>query len=277
MRLLYIVLVLIGAEAASVAVQTSPHSVARDAYFEENRGQTGPGSAFVARSPQYTVLLQRNGGAVYRFPASAEGAAPPLTIELVGQRPPAEVEGEQPMAAVTNYYRGSLPAAWQSGIPHYGRVRFDGVYPGIDVRWRFRGAHLEYEFLAGAGADPGQIRVRFTGASRISIDAQGNLVLETPAGRIRHGRPMAWQEVGGRRRNVPIELRLSGETASFQLGPYDRQRPLRIDPVLSYSSYVGGAGYDAAYAVTTDGSGGVYDGHDCLHRVSRAGIERQQQ
>jgi hypothetical protein len=257
-RLLCIVLALIGAEAVPAAVPVSPHSVARDAYFEANRGQTGAGVAFVARSPQYTVLVQRNGGAVYRFPASTEAAAPPLTIELVGQRPPAEVEGERPMASVTNYYRGSLPAAWQSGIPNYGRVRFDGVYPGIDLRWRFRGADPEYEFLAGAGADPGQIRVRFTGASRISIDAQGNLVLETPAGRIQHGRPMAWQEAAGRRRNVPIELRLSGETASFQLGPYDRQRPLRIDPVLSYSSYVGGAGYDAAYAVTTDGSGGVY-------------------
>lgn len=259
MRLLYTLLPLIGAKAALATALISPHSVAPDAYFEANRGQADPSVAFVARGPGYAVLLQRNGSAGYGFPAGVEGEAqPPLRIELLGQRAPADVEGEQPMVSVTNYYRGNLPADWHSGIPHYGRVRFDGVYPGIDLMWRSRGADLEYEFLAAAGADPGQIRVRFSGASRVSIDARGNLVLETPAGRIQHRRPVAWQEIAGTRRNVQIELRLSGVTAGFRLGPYDHQRPLWIDPVLSYSSYVGGAGYDAGYAIATDGSGGVY-------------------
>ena len=249
-----------GTKAALAAALISPHSVAAaETYFEANRGQADASVAFVARGPGYAVLLQRNGSAGYRFPAGADGDAQlPLRIELPGQRAPAAVEGEQPMASVTNYYRGSHSADWHSGIPHYGRVRFAGVYPGIDLIWRTRGADLEYEFLARAGADPTQIRVRFSGASRVSIDAQGNLALETPAGRIQHRRLMAWQEIAGVRRNVRIELRLRGTTASFRLGAYDRQRPLRIDPVLSYSTYVGGAGYDAGYAITADGAGGVY-------------------
>jgi hypothetical protein len=258
-RLLCIPLAPIGAVAVLAAAPISPHNLSPNAYFEANRGQTGPCVAFVARGPRYTVLLQRNGGAVYRFPAGEEAdPLPPLTIELLGQRQPTAVEGEQPMDSVTNYYRGGLPAAWKSGIPHYGRARFHGVYPGIDLIWLSREADLEYGFLAGAGADPGQIRVRFTGASGVSVDARGNLVLETRAGRIQHGRPVAWQEVAGRRRNVQIALRLEGATAGFRLGPYDRQRPLWIDPVLSYSTYVGGAGYDAGYAIATDGSAGVY-------------------
>ena len=176
----------------------------------------------------------------------------------MGQRTPAQVEGEEPLAAVTNYYQGGHSTEWHSGIPHYRRVRFAAVYPGIDLMWRSRGADLEYEFLAGAGAVPGHIRVRFSGASRAFIDAQGNLVLESPAGRIQHRRPVAWQEIAGVRRNVRVELSLHGMTAGFRLGAYDHQRPLWIDPVLSYSSYLGGAGYDAGYAITTDGAGGVY-------------------
>ena len=173
-----------GTKAALAAALISPHSVAAaETYFEANRGQADASVAFVARGPGYAVLLQRNGSAGYRFPAGADGDAQlPLRIELPGQRAPAAVEGEQPMASVTNYYRGSHSADWHSGIPHYGRVRFAGVYPGIDLIWRTRGADLEYEFLASAGADPTQIRVRFSGASRVSIDAQGNLDWRRPPG-----------------------------------------------------------------------------------------------
>jgi hypothetical protein len=247
-----------GAKAVLAAALISPHSPPREAYFEANRGQADASAVFVARGPGYAVLLRRNGTADYRFPTGGDGDSSPLRIEFLGHRVPAEISGEQPLAAVTNYYRGSLPGGWYSGIPHYGRVRFESVYPGIDLGWRFEGADLEYEFLAAAGADPRQIRVRFSGASRVSIDAQGNLVLETPAGSIRHRRPVAWQQIAGQRRNVRIDLRLRGATAAFRLGPYDRHFPLRIDPVLSYSTYVGGAGFDTGYAIAADGVGGVY-------------------
>jgi hypothetical protein len=258
-RLLYTVLPLMGAKAVFAAALVSPHSVEADTYFEANAGQADPSVAFVARGPGYAVFLQRNGSAGYRFPAGLGGQSqPPLRIELAGQRQPATVEGEQPLESVTNYYYGSRSADWHSGIPHFSRVRFTRVYPGIDLMWRSVRADLEYEFLVGAGADPGQIRVRFSGASRVSLDAQGNLLLETPAGSILHRRPVAWQEIAGTRRTVRIDLRLRGTTARFRMGAYDCQRPLWIDPVLSYASYVGGAGYDAGYAITTDGAGGVY-------------------
>ena len=252
MRALRTLLPLIGVKAALAAALISPHSVAPDAYFEANRGQADLSVAFVARGPGYAALLQRNGSAVYRFPAG------PLSIEFPGGHAPTAVAGEQPLASVTNYYRGSDPGEWHPGIPHFECVRFSGIYPGIDLVWRAQGPDLEYEFLAGAGADPSLIRIRFTGASRVSVDGQGNLILETPTGSIRHRRPMAWQEIAGRRQNVEVALRLEGNSAGFQLGPYDRHWPLRIDPVMAYSTYVGGAGYDAGYAITVDGSGGVY-------------------
>ena len=256
MRLLCALLPLLGIKAAPAAALLSPPNVAPHFYFETNRGQADPSVAFVARGLGYAVLLQRNGSAVYRFPG-VEDDAPPLSVEFLCRHTRAGLEGEQPLASVTNYYSGRRND-WLPAIPHFERVRFRDIYPGIDLVWRSRGADLEYEFLARAGADPSRIRIRFTGANRISLDDQGNLILETPFGKIRHRPPVAWQEIAGRRQDVAIALRLERNTAGFQLGPYSRHRPLRIDPVLAYSTYVGGAGYDAGYAITTDGSGGVY-------------------
>lgn len=249
---------LVIAKAVLTATPISPPGMARDAYFEPNRGQADPSVAYVARGPGYTVLLRRTGGALYRLSAGAQADAAPFGIELVGQRSPAGRAGEQPATSVTNYYGGRFPDGWHAAIPHYRRVRFDNVFPGIDLTWRARGGDLEYEFLASPGANPGQIRVRFTGASSISIDAKGDLVLQTQGGRIRHRRPVAWQEVEGRRQSVQIAMRLEGATVGFRLGRYDRRRPLWIDPVLCYATFVGGAGYDAGYAIAADGVGGVY-------------------
>ncbi len=245
-----------GARAALAAALLSPHSLAPEACFEPNRGQADRSAAFVARASGYAVLLRRDGGAVYHFPGAADDTEP-LIIDFPGGHARPGIGGEHSLVGVTNYY-GGLGKNWLPAVPHYERVRFRGVYPGIDLVWRARGADLEYEFLAAAGSDPGRIRMRFTGASRVSLDADGNLLLETPSGTVRHRRPMAWQETAGGRREIRVALRLEGKTAAFQVGTYDRRRPLVIDPVVAYATYVGGAGYDAGYAIAVDGSGGIY-------------------
>lgn len=255
MRLIFTLLPLWGLKAALAAALISPHSLAPYPYFEANRGQADGSIAFVARGLGYNVLLQRNGSAVYRVRGSDE-EKPAVSVEFSGGKAPEGIAGEQALDSVTNYYSGRDGCL--TAIPHFQRVRFRGIYPGIDLVWRSRGTDLEYEFLAGAGADPSRIRVRFGGVRSISVDEQGNLIVETPFGKIEHRHPTAWQEVAGRRREVEIAVRLEGTTAGFQLGPYDRHRPLWIDPVIAYSTYVGGAGYDAGYAITTDGAGGVY-------------------
>ncbi|MGA2132441.1 MAG: SBBP repeat-containing protein [Bryobacteraceae bacterium] len=241
---------MLAAKAVFAAGLIAPPNLAPDAYLEANLGQADSAVAFVARGPGYVVGLRRNGSAVY-----SDGA--PLAIDLVGQQIPAGFRGEQPLVSVTNYYRGD-PANWHPRIPHFEGARFREVYPHIDLLWLARGPDLEYEFVARAGADPNRIRVRFTGAGRVWADAYGNLLIETPSGKIQHRRPIAWQEVRGQRREVAVSVRLEADTAGFALGPYDRKRPLWIDPVLSYSTYIGGSGYDAGYAIAVDGAGGVY-------------------
>jgi hypothetical protein len=169
-----------------------------------------------------------------------------------------EEAGEQPLSSVTHYYSGNELGKWRPGVPHYRDVRARNVYPGIDMLWHAQGADLEYEFTVEGGADPRQIRLQFRGAHRVWIDRAGNLVAESGGGQLCHHRPVAWQEIAGRRVPVRASFRLQAAIAGFHLGPYDRRQKLWIDPVLTYASYLGGAGYDAGYAIAVDGSGQTY-------------------
>lgn len=219
---------------------------APEVYFEPNDGQADPSVAYVARGPGYSVLLARDGAALYRSLS--------LFVEFPGKHTLSAVAGESLQAAVTNYYRATV----RTGIPHFDRVRYRGFYPGIDLVWTSRNTDLEYKFLVSPSADPNLIRMRFRGASRLALDDQGDLLVASAAGTIRHRHPIAWQEIAGHRRDVPIALRLSRTTAHFQIGAYDRHYELRIDPVLAYSTYLGGAGGDAGYAIASDTAGSVY-------------------
>ena len=228
-------------------------------YFEPNRGQADQSVAFLARTPGYTLFLQRDGAVVYHFPSRSGKASGGLQMELPGRKGPIEAEGEEPLSSVTRYYEGNDPGTWRAPIPHYRNVRVPSVYPGIDMVWRAaQGPDLEYDFSVSAGADPSRIQLRFHGARRIWIDRRGNLVMESHAGKLYHRRPVAWQEIAGRRVRVNAGFWLKGGAAGFQLGRYDRHQRLWIDPVLSYSTYLGGAGYDAGYAIAVDSSGNSY-------------------
>jgi hypothetical protein len=237
----------------------SPNQMMSPVYLEPNQGQADSLTAFVVRGLPYATLLQHDGTAVYRFWSAAVGAAPEdICMELRGSQGSVDGAGEQPLPAVTQYYAGHDPRNWRAGIPHYRGVRARHIYPGIDMVWRSRGPGLEYEFVVDAQADPGQIEMRFRGAHRVWLDSAGNLVAETRAGTLRQHRPVAWQEIAGKRVPVGAGFRLHGDTAGFRLEPYDRHHKLWVDPVLSYSSYLGGAGYDAGYAIAVDGSGNAY-------------------
>lgn len=225
------------------------------AYFEPNRGQADPAAVFLARTPGYTILLGRD-AAVSCYLPSAGGSVAPVRMELIGGRPAIEIEGRQPLPSVTRYYAGH--AREHAAVPHYRGLRARDVYRGIDMLWRTRGSGLEYDFLVKPGADSGRIQLRFRGARRIWIDRRGALIVRTRNGKLRHRRPRAWQVLEGRRVIVGARFRLDRDIAGFELGRYDRSRTLWIDPVLSYSTYLGGDGYDAAYAVAAGSDGRSY-------------------
>ncbi|HKC87424.1 MAG TPA: SBBP repeat-containing protein, partial [Blastocatellia bacterium] len=136
---------------------------------------------------------------------------------------------------------------------------YEDVYPGVDLIWRGNQKQLEHDFIVAAGADPRRIRLSFAGAETIRIDERGELVLQTAAGEMRLLKPHAWQEANRERRDVACEYAINRKhQIGFSLGAYDRGRELVIDPVLLYSSYIGGGGLDQAFGVAVDKDSNAY-------------------
>jgi uncharacterized protein (TIGR03437 family) len=169
-----------------------------------------------------------------------------------------EPGGMQTLPGRTHLLIGNDPSRWQRNLVQFAKVRYRGVYEGIDLVLYGNPDELEYDFLIARGSDPAAIRLVFEGAQRVLLDG-GDLVLETAAGIIRHRRPQAYQTIHGVRRSVAVSFQIdSASTVSFRLGDYDRAHPLVIDPVLAYGTYLGGSSTDLGQAIAVDSQGYVY-------------------
>lgn len=173
-------------------------------------------------------------------------------MQLVGGNPTPRVTGADELPGKVNYFLGNNSAKWHTNVATYARVEYDEVYPGIDLVYYGNQGQLEYDFVVAAGADPDMIQLGFSGAERLEIDAQGDLVLHAGDLQIRQHKPLVYQEVSGQRQEVASRFVLEGQQVRFAVGPYDASRPLVIDPVLSYSTYLGGNADDSGYAVAVD-------------------------
>jgi uncharacterized repeat protein (TIGR01451 family) len=225
--------------------------------FEANRGQTDPRVRFVARGAGYaffitdteTVAVLQKGGA----------APAVIRMQLAGASDRPRVEGGARFEGKSNYLIGSDPAKWRVNVPQFGNVRMSEVYRGIDAVYYGNQGEIEYDFLVAPGSDPGQIRMRFEGAERIDVDAAGDLVLRIAGGEIRQRAPFVYQERNGSRRVVEARYRRNGAREfGIAVGKYDRALPLIIDPVLAWSTYLGGSDSDAAFGLTVDAAGNAY-------------------
>ena len=167
--------------------------------------------------------------------------------------------GEERLPGKVNYFTGNDPAKWHTGVPNYAKVRYRGVYPGVDLVYYGNQRQLEYDFVVAAGADPKPIRLQFAGAKGLRLGADGDLVVTAPGGALAFHKPAVYQLVDGQRK--PVEGRfamLAKNTVGFRLGNYDRAKPLVIDPVLVYSTYLGGNVSDSAMAIAVDAAGNAY-------------------
>src|SRR5580704_1766820 len=155
--------------------------------FEANRGQWGPSVQYAARGGGYDLLFTGQG------PSLRFGGSQGVDISLVNGNPKPVIEGLDVLKVRTNYMIGAR-ANWHTEVPNYGRVEYRQAYPGVDVIYYGSHNQLEYDFVLAPGADPGAIRMRFSGAGRLRVTREGDLVLETPSGRITQKRPLIYQE-----------------------------------------------------------------------------------
>jgi hypothetical protein len=230
--------------------------------FEPNRGQSDDAVRFIARGGDYTVFLTST-EAVFaprsRLGAGASSPAP-LRMKLVGANPAPVATGTNELPGKVNYFAGEAKRERLVDIPIYGKVHYAAVYPGVDLVFYDNRGNLEYDFIVAPGADPNVIALDFGGARAIAIDDDdGTLVLHTSAGEMRHSAPVIYQEREGARERVAGQWVFTGsQEVSVRVSSYDRARPLVIDPLISYSSYLGGRGDDRGMDIALDAAGNTY-------------------
>ncbi len=235
--------------------------------FERNQGQTDRRVKFLARGPNYTLFLTSHEAvlALQRTapPVGEKSSASPqpavVRMKLVGADPAAAVSGVDELPGRSNYFVGNDAQRWHTRIPTYAKVRYREVYRGVDVVYYGRQGQMESDYVVKPGSDAGRIRMHIEGAQKLEVDRQGDLVLQVGEGAVRFERPVAYQVKEGRKRNVTAHYALAGKReVKIEVAEYDHQSPLIIDPVLIYSTYLGGTGGDIAYGIAVDSSGNAY-------------------
>ncbi|HKR11948.1 MAG TPA: SBBP repeat-containing protein [Pyrinomonadaceae bacterium] len=226
--------------------------------FETNQGQTDGEVKFLSRGSGYTVFLTAT-EAVLSLQSGAKTKPAVLRMKLAGAQNNPTVTGRHELSGKVNYLTGQDRNQWQTNVSTYRQVYYEEVYSGIDLVYYGNQRQLEYDFIVKPHVNPETISLAFTGARSLKVDRTGDLVLETAAGVIRQKQPVAYQEIDGQRRTVPANYVVKNRRqVGFQLGAYDPSRPLVIDPIIDYSTYLGGAGLDEANDIAVDKDGNIY-------------------
>jgi hypothetical protein len=179
-----------------------------------------------------------------------------VDIEFFGASSTARPVGLEPAGARISSIKGNDSGRWTSAQA-YGVVRYKELYPGVDLIYSAAHTRLKSEFYIQPGADPSSIHLRYSGSPK--LDSSGNLLVESERGTLREDAPVAYQEIGGVR--VPVEaaffLEADGMVA-FNVGAYDPEYLLVIDPVLTFSTVFGGFGYTTINSTAVDANGNIY-------------------
>ena len=223
--------------------------------FERDAGRQGPQVDFLSRTPAGTAFVGAGGATL----ALADGEdTEAVRLALIGERSSEPVARER-LGGEVNYLLGNRPSAQRTGIAAFARVHYPDVYPGIALDWHGDRRQLEYDFRLAAGADPDEIALRLGGAEALRLAPSGDLLIDAGGATFRQRAPIAYQTTAGDRRSVEAAFALDGRRVGFELGAYDRSRPLVIDPlVLAYSTYLGGGQLDAGREIAVGSNGSAY-------------------
>jgi Beta-propeller repeat len=241
-------------------------------HFESTQAETNRPPTFQSRAAAYAVSIAPDrtvlvlAGAPHSssrssktLPVSPKAQPTIVGMRLVGANARANMVGLRELKAKSNYYLGNDPAKWRIGISHYEKVQCKDIYPGIDLVYYGNPDQLEFDFVVSPGANPEVVRLTFEGAEGIRVDENRDLVLHTSDREVRLRTPITYQVRNGQRRVIAAQYEITGENeVSLQVAAYDKSSPLIIDPVLSYSTYLGGSDNDFGLNIATDNAGNAY-------------------
>ncbi|MGO8816296.1 MAG: SBBP repeat-containing protein [Terriglobia bacterium] len=231
----------------------------------------GP-SSVGAKSPSSVAAgpaIKKSGREITDNAPSAHEAV--LRMQLVGANSAPSVTGNDELPGKVNYFIGNVPSKWRTNVPTFARVNYENVYPGVDlVYYGTQGGELEYDFVVAPGADPQSIALGIASEAHapLRIDSNGELLVALRDGDVRLRKPVvyqtlpdSWQRTALHGRRTAIDSRYALDAQNhvrFELGPYDHTRPLVIDPVLVYATYIGGNGGDVGYSIQVDATFDAY-------------------
>ena len=263
--------------------------------FEVNQGQSDAQVKFLSRGSGYSLFLtadeavlvlnsltdiqdrgNQSGASVKDNRRRTTDHPYVLRMHLVGANPSPQVMGLDELPGKSHYLTGNDPQKWHIQIPTFARVKYGEIYPGIDLIYYGNQQQLEYDFIVAPGADPGKIRLAFTGADDTQISPEGDLVLTFTNEHICLHKPHIYQEIDGVRQKIPgryVRLEPSSQPReedcptpncqpqtmfSFEIAAYDPGKPLIIDPVLSYFTTLTGSKNNVGNGIAVDAAGGIY-------------------
>ena len=230
----------------ALAASVQPYNI--PLRFEPNVGQAPQFALFSARTKGFSVLAGQSG---LRF-IDAVGNA--VEMRFHGAQTPSSITGDDRQSSFSNYFIGSNPAGWKRNVPNFGSVMYRDLYPGIHLKLHpQQGSQLEYDFLVDAGANPSSVQLEFSGSSKLEISKSGDLLIHTKSGVIRHQKPTLYQD--GKRIDGHF-VKKSPTRIGFFARNYDPMKKLVIDPIVIFSTYLGGNRDDQinAMAIGPDGS-----------------------
>src|SRR6266478_4930588 len=252
--------------------------------FEENVGQTAQEVRYVSHGAGYELFLTPQEAVLtlrtpvshdlsprHRFKtmralreAARARTMTAVRMRLEGANPDAKISGMDKLLKKTNYFIGSDPKKWHSDVPSYSRVKYAGIYPGVDLIFYGKQRQLEYDFVVAPGADPRAIRLHLEGARKLRISARGDVVLSVAGGEVVLQKPVVYQMVRGERHEIAGSYALAkNHRVTFSVPSYDRSEPLILDPVLNYSTYLGGSsdeggGGSQSFGIAVDANGNAF-------------------
>jgi Abnormal spindle-like microcephaly-assoc'd, ASPM-SPD-2-Hydin/Beta-propeller repeat len=229
-------------------------SISLPVVFEENQGQVGPEFRFLNRSNGLETLYGSSG--IHMRLPDKTGRLKEIQMRWLHAGRPSML-AEKPLPGKSNYLLGSDPSRWIKGIPQSAQIRYHQLYPGIDLVFHGTGDSIEHDFEIQAGADPAKIA--FSLDQPVVVGKDQSLQVEAGGHALHFARPIAYQQYGHERKQIPVAFLVSPEgSVTFRLGKYDSSKTLVIDPVLTFSTYLTGTASDTIRAITTDASGNVY-------------------
>lgn len=276
----------IGTVQSAGAVSPKVSALALDNYgklplsFEVNHGQADGRVKFLSRGRGYSLFLTSNEAVLSLRRSSTDPkqklntddsqTGSILRMKLVGANAGAAVAGAEELPGKSNYFIGNDPKNWRTNLPTYAKVKYQDVYPGVDlVYYGNQGGQLEYDFVVAPGADPKALGLDITAdnvrkavgehAASLRIAANGDLIIKTNGDEVRFEKPVVYQEQLSSRHMVDGRYVLRGKHGiGFEVASYDHSKPLIIDPSLSYFTYLGGSGNSMGNAIAVDSSGNAY-------------------